>query len=438
MKTTEQMARGRRMQSKRGWWIGVASAAVVTGIAGAIVMPTPGLDPMTGVTMVCFLVALEFALNLASVTPTVGIIVAGLFTLITPATAPILMVATALAASRASRSRRVWYTAQIAATPLLAMGMHALLFGAHHELLWLALSFAVLSAFAIVALFSCNVPPVGALHVEPLESATVHGGPVADSMLTKQIQDRIGHELSLAHLEAQRIALGAVEDDDIRLSAESASRRIAAAVREMYAMIDELVAQRPELNEVIEEGIAPTETETSVPAGATSRAAQFHDYIAELTDSGVRIELRSSPAMEELDLPAQDIALSVVKEGVANALRHGGPGEIVVSASYERGDDELQLVVRSPLAQGHRAKLAAPKRGDHGLDLLERELVAGGGSVERIVYGDSFVLLAYVPVTFGISPVRDVESFERAVPVAAESAPSFARRTIRRWMPAKS
>lgn len=446
MKIMHMDARERHQQLKirwHVWWIAAGLLALAAAVCGAVAESTPGFGPVTALAVLGFLVAVEYALTLSRVRPEITITVAGLFALLTPAAAPISMMVTAYFATTASRARRVWYTAQIAGTPLLAVLFHHLFFDRPGFTADWTMPFFALSACAIIALVSCNMPSSRTVTVAPMAVEALVPRSVAGSLLSRQIHDRIGHELTLAHLDAQRIALGVVEDDDIRQSAESASRRIDAAMREMYAIIDELVSQRPEITEIIEKTIDGVDSDGLVSRPGepvdgpratvvSPREAAFHEFMAGMAQSGIRIDLRFSPAVQELDLPALDMAFNIVQEGVVNAVRHGGPGEIVVSASYQRGDDNVQLVVRSPLAHGRRPVLGGSKRSQHGLTSLERELAAGGGSIERIAYGDTYVLLADVPVTFGLKPVLSVEDFARVeslTPVApAAPSPKAGRR----------
>lgn len=204
--------------------------------------------------------------------------------------------------------------------------------------------------------------------------------------LSRTIHDDLGHRLTLASIEAA--ALRTRAGADLASDLEQLRASIAACVEALNRSVSGLgqEAVSPGLAESIEriaDGVRRTDTPVRVDIQVTKRR------VAGSTPSST----------------TTSTAVSVVREGCTNALRHA-PGAPIVILLRVDGDDVV-IEVGNDSAETAVDPTIAPT-GGHGLRGLAAQVKELGGSLEAGPGGDGWHVRARMPLqaTTGVNEAR--------------------------------
>lgn len=172
--------------------------------------------------------------------------------------------------------------------------------------------------------------------------------------------------LSLDDRGATRDALGVIRENSVQGLAEM--RRLIGLLREAGG--DDQPSAAPTLDGL------PTLVEQARTNGA---------------GSGLRFVLADERAKVRLAAPVELAAYRIVQESLTNALKHAGPGQVVIDLA---GADPLTVTVSSPV--GEPSGPRAPGSGA-GLIGMEERVALLGGEFSAGVEGDRWVVRAELP-----------------------------------------
>lgn len=190
--------------------------------------------------------------------------------------------------------------------------------------------------------------------------------------LAAQMHDLVGHDLARAAL-----TLGGLELDT---ALPTQAQRAVAHAREQVSTAAEHLAQA-----VTAVDAAPTAT----PAGA-----ELDELVAGLRADGSDVALvpaDPSPLLDGTEPTISALVVRVVREGLTNAVKHGGDGPIEVSLA--RWAAQIMVVVRSRGATQH----PAPGSG-RGLTALRQDVDELGGTLEHGRSRDDYLLAVRLPI----------------------------------------
>lgn len=132
-----------------------------------------------------------------------------------------------------------------------------------------------------------------------------------------------------------------------------------------------------------------------MPGGtqSTTESTDLADTVQALVDeSSLDVELHAPEGLLVTDDDGADAALAVIREALTNATRHGtGSATVLIQADSH----SLRIEIRNPLRRGVRA--ASTRAGLAGL--RERVLLAGGEIAAGPNGGDSWLLIASLPIS---------------------------------------
>ncbi|WP_433798796.1 sensor histidine kinase [Actinomycetospora sp. CA-084318] len=230
-----------------------------------------------------------------------------------------------------------------------------------------ALALAVLVVAGLGAGLTRLAPRLlGPTPEEALAAERARAGRLAwRARLAGELHDHLGHTLTAMTLQAG--AAGRVLDAD----PEAARRALAAIEDRGRAAVDELDRVLTLLRDP--EGADP---------GGFGAPGDVPSLVEGIRATGreVHLVLEGEPGPE---------ARRVVREGLTNAVRHGGAGpvEVVVRA----GPEGSVVTVTNPTG------VASGRRGGHGLTGLRERVEAGGGRLRSEPAGASWTLHAELP-----------------------------------------
>lgn len=190
--------------------------------------------------------------------------------------------------------------------------------------------------------------------------------------LAARMHDLVGHDLARAAL-----TLGGLELDT---ALPAPAQRAVARARQQVSTAAEHLAEAV---------TAIDATPTATPTGA-----ELDDLVTDLRADGSDVALvpaDPSPLLDGTDPAIAALLVRVVREGLTNAVKHGGDGPIEVS--FARWHAQIVVVVRSHGANQH----PAPGSG-HGLAALRRDVDEIGGALEHGRSHDDYLLAVRLPV----------------------------------------
>lgn len=190
--------------------------------------------------------------------------------------------------------------------------------------------------------------------------------------LAAQMHDLVGHDLARAAL-----TLGGLELDT---ALPTQAQRAVAHAREQVSTAAEHLAEA-----VTAVAAAPTAT----PAGA-----ELDELVTGLRADGSDVALvpaDPSPLLDGTEPTISALVVRVVREGLTNAVKHGGVGPIEVSLA--RWAAQIMVVVRSRGANRH----PAPGSG-RGLTALRQDVDRLGGTLEHGRSHDDYLLAVRMPI----------------------------------------
>ena len=188
--------------------------------------------------------------------------------------------------------------------------------------------------------------------------------------LARELHDGIGHALTVIAVQATAGRRGAVTNAD---RATEALEVIETAARQALTELDGL------LGVLRDEGAEPT------PEPDLRGLADLVGV--HRRQRAVRME---SDPVDDLPALVSRSAYQIVAEGLTNAQRYAGPGDI--SVRIRRTATDLQLEVTSPLST-----TGSPRRSGHGLQGVRERVRLLGGSVRAGPEDDSWILRAELP-----------------------------------------
>lgn len=150
--------------------------------------------------------------------------------------------------------------------------------------------------------------------------------------ISEREQRRIGHDLHdglCQHLAALTLA-GQVLSE--KLAAKAAPE--AADARKIVHLLEDSIA----LTRSLARGIAPVDMEAD---GLALALRELAANISQLSNIGCRLECDPPPLIHDADAATQ--LYRIAQEAINNALRHGKPGQIVVSLSRRKARLELTV-----------------------------------------------------------------------------------------------
>jgi signal transduction histidine kinase len=126
---------------------------------------------------------------------------------------------------------------------------------------------------------------------------------------------------------------------------------------------------------------------------ATTAPTDLADTVQALVDeSSLDVELEAPESLPVTDDGSADAALAVIREALTNATRHGtGSARVLIRTDRQ----SLRIEIRNPLRRVVAA--AATRAGLTGL--RERVLLAGGEITAGPNGGDSWLLIATLPIS---------------------------------------
>lgn len=190
--------------------------------------------------------------------------------------------------------------------------------------------------------------------------------------IAARTHDLVGHDLARAAL-----TLGGLElDTALPLQA----RRAVAHAREQVSTAAEHLA----------EAVTAIDTAPAATPGGTE-LGELIDGMRAGTSDVVLVPADPSPLLEGAEPAVTDLVVRVVREGLTNAVKHGGDGPVEVSLA--RRAAQIAVVVRSPGANRH----PGPGSG-RGLTALRQDVEPLGGTLEHGRSDDDHVLAAHLPI----------------------------------------
>ncbi|MDN5918337.1 MAG: histidine kinase, partial [Pseudonocardia sp.] len=190
--------------------------------------------------------------------------------------------------------------------------------------------------------------------------------------LAARMHDLVGHDLARAAL-----TLGGLELDT---ALPAQAQRAVAHAREQVSTAAEHLSEA-----VTAIDAAPTAT----PAGA-----ELDELVTGLRSDGSDVALvpaDPAPLLGGTDPTIADLVVRVVREGLTNAIKHGGDGPIEVSLA--RWAAQIVVVVRSRGAN----QRPAPGSG-RGLAALRQDVDGLGGTLEHGRSHDDYLLAVRMPI----------------------------------------
>ncbi len=202
--------------------------------------------------------------------------------------------------------------------------------------------------------------------------------------ISEREQRRIGHDLHdglCQHLTATAMA-GQVLGE--KLAAQS--RPEAADAGELVRLIEDGIAMTREMAH----GIAPLEME---PEGLITALQALATNVGRMFKIACTLQCDSPPPLLE-DTAAATHLYRIAQEAVQNALRHGKPGQIVISLSRARGRAQLSI-------EDDGTGLPEDWQSGRGLGtriMAHRALMIGGElTIEPSPTGGTLVTCSFVP-----------------------------------------
>lgn len=206
--------------------------------------------------------------------------------------------------------------------------------------------------------------------------------------LSSALHDGLGHRLALLNYRAQALVLR-------RQRRGKEFSRLDLALNGIVKSLDELVEELHRMIAIVARFV-PGEA-----SGEPTRSLSFHDLVDLARDAGADVTV----AWQKRTMPAaiRSIADDVAREGLANALRHGAPAPIRITATMDEIEGSMVVVVRSRL-HPYRAVTTSdgilrPRRLRSGLGRLQSRAEALGGAISTYAYNGDFVLVATLPST---------------------------------------
>lgn len=190
--------------------------------------------------------------------------------------------------------------------------------------------------------------------------------------LASQLHDVVGHDLARAALTLGALELDATIPAHVQRAVGTARTRLTAAAEHLTDTV-----------RALDDGGAGAPPDTVLTGLVESLRADGRDVTLVPADP--------SQALYDADDAVGALAVRVVREGLTNALKHGGDGPVEVSLA--RRDAELAVVVRS-----HGESGRAAVGGGRGLAALRRDVESLGGRFDRARTGDDHVLVVLLPL----------------------------------------
>lgn len=203
--------------------------------------------------------------------------------------------------------------------------------------------------------------------------------------LASMMHDGVGHHVSVMVTTAGAISVDAAATESIRRRCELIVEVGQEAIEQLGVVLDVLSA--PDAD------------------GGAARfgIADVEDLVRDYRSLGAEVSCRVDESADGCDPITGDLCYRIIRESLANVLRHASEPRVHVRLTY--GDDGARLTVTSPLTPNDRPSLPGTGRG---LRLLAEEAALAGGSLTAEPVHDEarFVLRAELPPRGGEDPVR--------------------------------
>lgn len=199
--------------------------------------------------------------------------------------------------------------------------------------------------------------------------------------IARDLHDLSSHGLGLITVRASSAAFVDGPDSEVQRAQalqdiERVSRRTMTELRRMLVLLR-------------------TPDDASAPLRPADTLAALPGIVADEERHGliIRFEGPRSDDTAELSQGVQMTACAIVREALANALRHAGPTTVHVAVALV--DDDLLVDIRDDGPQpGWRAELGA----GHGLTGLRERVATHGGTLMVAPEGEGFRVRAGIPV----------------------------------------
>lgn len=198
--------------------------------------------------------------------------------------------------------------------------------------------------------------------------------------IARDLHDLSSHGIGLITVRAS--STGFLEGPDAAAEREQALQDIERVSRQTMTELRRMLALLRAPDDV-SAPLRPADTLATLPAILTE--AERHGLITRFDGS--------VPDAADLSQDVQLTACAVVREGLANALRHAGPTTVAVTVVHD--EDGLTVGVRD---DGPRPGWQAEPGAGHGLTGLRERLATHGGSLIGSSDGAGFHLRARIPV----------------------------------------
>lgn len=188
--------------------------------------------------------------------------------------------------------------------------------------------------------------------------------------LSRRIHDGVGHRLALLGLRARV------------LSAHGAPTEVA----EWNAVANEVEVTFDELRRLLDEIEARGELPDQRPG------SDLDAFLDDAERAGVPVAVSGRTVLDGLDPESAELAVAVCREGVANAAKYAGPGDVRVILERD-ATGGVVATVKSPLG-------TPPPRlsgGGRGMRSLRTRLEASGGALVAMTDDGHYVLRARFP-----------------------------------------
>ncbi|WP_434445316.1 sensor histidine kinase [Lentzea sp. E54] len=203
--------------------------------------------------------------------------------------------------------------------------------------------------------------------------------------LASMMHDGVGHHVSVMVTTAGAISVDAAATESIRQRCELIADVGRQAIGQLGEVLDVL------------------STPDADGGAARFGTADIEDLMRDYRSLGMDVSCQLDASADGCDPITGDLCYRIIRESLANVLRHAGEPRADVQLIC--ADEGARLTVTSPLAPRDRPSLPGTGRG---LRLLAEEVALAGGSLTAEPVEDEarFVLRAALPPSGGDHPVR--------------------------------
>lgn len=204
--------------------------------------------------------------------------------------------------------------------------------------------------------------------------------------IAQDLHDTVAHQISVISLNAG-VATGALGDNPDKVRA--ALRTIRTSAREVLTEIGDLLRYLRTDAEPI--GSAPPQPGLS----------DIDALIARVTDSGLDVVLHREGALDDIPGATDRVLYRIVQEGLTNAHKHGSGG--TSSVDIVAAADTVTVRISNPVSPDSPNQ-PEPPQGGLGLAGIRERVASVRGTVRTESGGDSFTLVADLPLRRGSRP----------------------------------